>query len=76
MYFFNFFYALVRDVILHVFFILHVQVGDLGRNGGATWLSVLLFADYFAFFICSNWKNNIHLSFDLQDHSRKYAFEK
>lgn len=70
------FSAVVRDVILHVFSILHVQVGDLGRTSGATGLSVLLSSDYFIFFLCSNWKNNIHRSFDLQDHGRKYVFEK
>lgn len=75
MYFFNFF-AVVGDVILHVFSILHVQVGDLGRTSGATGLSVLLSSDYFTFFFRSNWKNNIQCSFDLQDHGRKYVFEK
>lgn len=76
MYFFNFF-AVVGDVILHVFSILHVHVGDLGRTSGAPGLSVLLSTDYFAsFFPALNWKNNIHRSFDLQDHGRKYVFEK
>lgn len=74
--------SVVRDLILHVFSILHLYVGDLERTSGATGLSVLLSSDYFtlsfflSFLFCSNWKNNIHRSFDLQDHGRKYVFEK
>lgn len=34
---------------MHVFSILHVQVGDFGRTSGSPWLSVLLSPDYFTF---------------------------
>lgn len=76
------FFAAVGDVILHMFSILHLQVRDLGRTTGALWLSVLLSPDYFAFlfffifFAPIGKKIRFIFSFDLQDHGRKYVFEK
>lgn len=76
------FFAAVGDVILHMFSILHLRVRDLGRTTGALWLSVLLSPDYFAFLfflfslLQSGKKIRFIFSFDLQDHGRKYVFEK
>lgn len=49
------------------------------RPGKNQWCNraffIIVFWLFHSFFF-SNWKNNIHRSFDLQDHGRKYVFEK